>query len=403
MGWGCRPRPRRWRLSSPPRRRAAAAGPRRSRPSAPPRRRRPRSRCARTASRHAPQPCQAWAADPLALRQRLRRKAAPVGCSPAQPRPPSARLAPQASLTKLVRSAAVRLEAARPRSAAMTVGRLSFLASGVRRAAAAASGAAAGAVPAANGAPTAANGQPERPPTRERRASPHNDAAPGGESAPRVVLLSGDGGCRAMSGEAEAEAALAAAASLPEWVEEAARDMGNADLAAALASPGSGGLLSHVAGQLLIRPYGLHDVWLRKVRRGGRAGKGSRSRPTSAHSPGEEESLAKAGASRLLCPRTVPQRLTTLIRSRPLATSPAPGRVPGQARPLRPRRSAAAARRGARGAVRRARGPRRGAAGAQPRGAGRRKPLGRDGAGAGGRGRALWGGEKESCGRPGLR
>ncbi|GLI64301.1 hypothetical protein VaNZ11_007526, partial [Volvox africanus] len=61
-------------------------------------------------------------------------------------------------------------------------------------------------------------------------------------------------------GAGGAASGTAALTPLPEWLEEAARDLGNTDLV----TPGSSGLLGHVTGQLLLRPYSLHDVWLKK-------------------------------------------------------------------------------------------------------------------------------------------
>ncbi|GIL57034.1 hypothetical protein Vafri_12299, partial [Volvox africanus] len=61
-------------------------------------------------------------------------------------------------------------------------------------------------------------------------------------------------------GAGGATSGTAALTPLPEWLEVAARDLGNTDLV----TPGSSGLLGHVTGQLLLRPYSLHDVWLKK-------------------------------------------------------------------------------------------------------------------------------------------
>ncbi|GIM06170.1 hypothetical protein Vretimale_10567, partial [Volvox reticuliferus] len=61
-------------------------------------------------------------------------------------------------------------------------------------------------------------------------------------------------------GAGGAASGTAALVTLPEWLEEAARDLGNTDLV----TPGSSGLLGHVTGQLLLRPFSLHDVWLKK-------------------------------------------------------------------------------------------------------------------------------------------
>ncbi len=163
----------------------------------------------------------------------------------------------------------MRLEAARPRSA-LAVGRLSFLAGGVRRAAAAASAAAApplapsaaaaaaeaDAAAAQFSAATRAAGRESPSPDRQRRTADGAAATAGDGNANGGVAFIGPG----MGGGNGVDAVP-----LPEWMEEAARELGGVNLG------GGGGLLSHVSGQLLLRPYTLHDVWLRKVGRGGGA------------------------------------------------------------------------------------------------------------------------------------
>ena len=158
-----------------------------------------------------------------------------------------AQAAEQAALADLVLAAAGKLEAARPRSA-LAVGRLSFLAGGVRRANNAANAAAAAPLP-----PVAAASQAAA--AADAAAAASFTAAGGGRGG-RESPSPHDDGIHYIGGPAPGDSH----GQLPEWMEDAARELGNVDLAGS-----AGGLLSHVSGQLLLRPFTLHDVWLKKV------------------------------------------------------------------------------------------------------------------------------------------